>query len=91
MPFATHTLLDRFLRYVRIDTQADDKSEAYPSSPGQLVLVAFPCLGGPALLLGRVLGPPYPIGERVCVQVGPYHVWYYAWEVMWAGEEERVV
>jgi tripeptide aminopeptidase len=34
----THTLLDRFLRYVRIDTQADEKSKTYPSSPGQLVL-----------------------------------------------------
>jgi tripeptide aminopeptidase len=34
----THTLLDRFLRYVRIDTQADEKAAAYPSSPGQLVL-----------------------------------------------------
>jgi len=34
----TDTLLDRFLRYVRIDTQADDKSSTYPSSPGQLVL-----------------------------------------------------
>src|SRR5262245_17307734 len=38
MSFSTHTLLDRFLRYVRIDTQADDKTTAYPSSPGQLVL-----------------------------------------------------
>lgn len=34
----TDKLLDRFLRYVRIDTQADDKSTTYPSSPGQLVL-----------------------------------------------------
>ncbi|QEL15425.1 peptidase T [Limnoglobus roseus] len=34
----THTLLDRFLRYVRIDTTADEKSTTYPSSPGQLVL-----------------------------------------------------
>ncbi|MBA4063864.1 MAG: peptidase T [Isosphaera sp.] len=32
------TLLDRFLRYVRIDTKADEKSSTYPSSPGQLVL-----------------------------------------------------
>src|SRR3954465_810010 len=38
MPFDTRTLLDRFLRYVRIDTKADEKSTAYPSSPGQLVL-----------------------------------------------------
>lgn len=32
------TLLDRFLRYVRMDTQADERSTTYPSSPGQLVL-----------------------------------------------------
>src|SRR5262245_23687749 len=38
MAFATHTLLDRFLRYVRIDTKADEKAATYPSSPGQLVL-----------------------------------------------------
>ena len=30
----TDTLLDRFLRYVRIDTQADERSTTYPSSPG---------------------------------------------------------
>jgi tripeptide aminopeptidase len=41
MPFSSHTLLDRFLRYVSIDTQADEKSETYPSSPGQLVLGAM--------------------------------------------------
>jgi tripeptide aminopeptidase len=29
------TLLDRFCRYVRIDTQADEKATTYPSSPGQ--------------------------------------------------------
>ncbi|MBA4188730.1 MAG: peptidase T [Planctomycetaceae bacterium] len=34
----TNTLLERFLRYVRIDTKADEKSTTYPSSPGQLVL-----------------------------------------------------
>lgn len=38
MPFTTHTLLDRFLRYVRIDTQADEHSATYPSTPGQLAL-----------------------------------------------------
>jgi tripeptide aminopeptidase len=38
MAFNTSTLLDRFLRYVRIDTQAEPKSTTYPSSPGQLVL-----------------------------------------------------
>ena len=32
------TLLDRFCRYVRIDTQADETSGTYPSSPGQLEL-----------------------------------------------------
>ncbi len=32
------TLLDRFCRYVQIDTQADEKAVAYPSSPGQLEL-----------------------------------------------------
>lgn len=32
------TLLDRFLRYVRIDTMADERSATYPSSPNQLVL-----------------------------------------------------
>src|SRR5262245_27731044 len=31
-------LLGRFLRYVQIDTTADDASKTYPSSPGQLVL-----------------------------------------------------
>lgn len=39
MPF--DTLLERFLRYVRIDTKADEKSTSYPSSPGQLVLGAL--------------------------------------------------
>lgn len=34
----TDTLLDRFLRYVRVDTQADERSSAYPSTPGQLEL-----------------------------------------------------
>ncbi len=32
------TLLDRFLRYVRLDTQADETSATYPSTPGQIVL-----------------------------------------------------
>ncbi len=32
------TLLERFCRYVRIGTQADEKSGTYPSSPGQLEL-----------------------------------------------------
>jgi tripeptide aminopeptidase len=32
------TLLDRFCRYVRIDTQADEKAATYPSSKGQLAL-----------------------------------------------------
>ncbi len=41
MALDTHTLLERFLRYVRIDTKADEKSTTYPSSPGQLVLGAM--------------------------------------------------
>src|SRR5438874_12185955 len=32
------TLLDRFIRYVKIDTQAKEGSETYPSTPGQLDL-----------------------------------------------------
>jgi len=31
-------LLERFLRYVRVDTTAGDASQGYPSSPGQLEL-----------------------------------------------------
>src|SRR5438874_9415891 len=31
-------LLGRFLRYVQIDTTADDRATSYPSSPGQLTL-----------------------------------------------------
>jgi tripeptide aminopeptidase len=31
-------LLERFCRYVRIDTQADERATSYPSSPGQLEL-----------------------------------------------------
>jgi tripeptide aminopeptidase len=37
------TLLDRFLRYVRVDTQSDEKSTTYPSTPGQLVLGKMIC------------------------------------------------
>jgi tripeptide aminopeptidase len=33
-----NTLLERFCRYVRIDTQADEKAATYPSSAGQLEL-----------------------------------------------------
>jgi tripeptide aminopeptidase len=33
-----NTLLDRFCRYARINTQADEKATTYPSSPGQLEL-----------------------------------------------------
>jgi tripeptide aminopeptidase len=33
-----NTLLDRFCRYVRIDTTASETAGTYPSSPGQLVL-----------------------------------------------------
>ena len=33
------TVLDRFLRYVQVDTRADERSTSYPSTPGQLVLL----------------------------------------------------
>lgn len=33
------TVLDRFLRYVTFDTQSSETSTAYPSTPGQLVLL----------------------------------------------------
>src|SRR3982750_3875358 len=33
------TVLDRFLRYVRIDTRSDDRSSTCPSTPGQLRLL----------------------------------------------------
>src|SRR5688500_19966610 len=32
------TVLDRFLRYVTVDTRADESSSTCPSTPGQLVL-----------------------------------------------------
>jgi tripeptide aminopeptidase len=35
---ATPGLLERFCRYVRFDTQANEAASEYPSSPGQLVL-----------------------------------------------------
>jgi tripeptide aminopeptidase len=34
----TNTLLDRFCRYVRLHTTADENSTTYPSTPGQLEL-----------------------------------------------------
>src|SRR3954465_3608910 len=33
------TVLDRFLRYVRYDTQSDERSKTYPSTGTQLVLL----------------------------------------------------
>jgi tripeptide aminopeptidase len=33
------SVLDRFLRYVRYDTQSNEASTTYPSTPGQLVLL----------------------------------------------------
>ena len=33
------TVVDRFLRYVRYDTQSDEQSTTYPSTPTQLVLL----------------------------------------------------
>ena len=37
-PF-TSSAASRFLRYVTFDTQSDEQSESYPSTPGQLVLL----------------------------------------------------
>ncbi len=39
MIVATVTVLDRFLRYVRYDTQSDESSHTYPSTAKQLVLL----------------------------------------------------
>jgi len=33
------SVLDRFVRYVKFDTRADERSTTYPSTPGQLVLL----------------------------------------------------
>ena len=33
-----NSLLDRFCRYVRFDTQSDEKATTHPSSTGQLEL-----------------------------------------------------
>ena len=32
-------VLDRFLRYVRYDTQSDERSATYPSTETQLILL----------------------------------------------------
>src|SRR4051794_3264156 len=36
-----NTLLDRFCRYVQVDTQSDESAHRYPSTPGQLELGAL--------------------------------------------------
>src|SRR5882672_10740813 len=38
-PALMTTVLDRFLRYVRYDTQSDEQSKTYPSTAKQLVLL----------------------------------------------------
>jgi tripeptide aminopeptidase len=38
-PAMSDNLLSRFLRYVRVDTQSDETSNTFPSTPGQLVLL----------------------------------------------------
>ncbi|QVL32210.1 peptidase T [Telmatocola sphagniphila] len=48
----SNQLLERFLRYVRIDTEACEGSGTYPSSPGQLVLGKMLCEELKALGLG---------------------------------------
>ncbi len=42
-PIDAERLLERFLRYVRIDTTAGEVGPTYPSSPGQLVLGKMLC------------------------------------------------
>jgi tripeptide aminopeptidase len=39
VPQMSDTLLSRFLRYVQIDTQSDERSATFPSTPGQRVLL----------------------------------------------------
>src|SRR3982751_968633 len=39
LAFQMPTVLERFLRYVRHDTQSDESSTAYPSTPTQLILL----------------------------------------------------
>jgi tripeptide aminopeptidase len=39
MNHTRETVLDRFLRYVVVDTRSDERSAACPSTPGQLVLM----------------------------------------------------
>ena len=39
----TDTLLNRFLRYVQVDTQSDPASKSCPSTPGQMVLQRMLC------------------------------------------------
>ena len=56
-------LLDRFLRYARVGTTANEKSGTYPSSPGQLELGR--------MLLGELL----EMGVRDAVQDGNGIVW----------------
>ena len=57
------SLLDRFCRYVQVDTQADERATSYPSSPGQLEL-------------GKVvLGELKAIGLRDAVQADHGIVW----------------
>jgi tripeptide aminopeptidase len=39
LPFHMATVLERFVRYVQYDTQSEESATAYPSTPGQLVLL----------------------------------------------------
>jgi di/tripeptidase len=56
-PGMSDNLLSRFLRYVRLDTQSDENSTTFPSTPGQLVLLEMlkrnsdPCIRGRALAI----------------------------------------
>jgi di/tripeptidase len=50
---------ERFLRYVRIDTQSDEESETYPSTAKQLVLLRL-------LRTAEQVGSPTAMDERLC-------------------------
>ena len=59
------TLLDRFMRYVKVETTAVDETEDIPSSPGQLVLGKMLAEEMKALGLENVSQNEYGIGDGV--------------------------
>src|SRR3989442_1018114 len=73
-------LLDRFCRYVRIDTQADEASKTYPSTPGQLELGTLlteqlQALGGKTLITTdgtTLLGADDKAGVSIIMQAAEH-------------------